>query len=65
MFRSRSASGSRSRSASIAAEEQPRKRRKVIGERLKVEEDVIEVLSDSDDDVVLSDNKGSEEDKTK
>ena len=69
MFRGRSASGSRSRSASLAAEEQPRKRRKVNGgmvkveEDVKVEQDVIEVLSDSDEEETLSDTKDGKADK--
>jgi len=65
MFRSRSASESRSRSASAAVEEQPRKKRRVNGGMKKVEEDVIEVLSDSDEEAVLSNAKYSEDDKAK
>ena len=65
MFRGRSASESRSRSASVAAEEQPRKRRRVNGGMRKVEEDVIEVISDSDDEVEIVDGKDEEEDKSK
>jgi mevalonate pyrophosphate decarboxylase len=65
MFRSRSASESRSRSASAVVEEQPRKKRRVNGGMKKVEEDVIELLSDSDEEAVLNNAKYSEDDKAK
>jgi len=69
MFRRTSSSSSISRSASVAVEERPAKKRKVSGGTMKgfkgVKEEVIEI-EDSDDEIeMVNGTEGVEEDKSK